>query len=526
MAYIKFQRGSLAAYQALGSWDDNTLYFVYPEQGEGHVGRLYLGKNLISGGDVVIDYANLDDLKDVIVKGAGAGDFLVKNEEGNWVPKTAADVAAEVLETLKLHKTLAYDAEGALGIAGFEAAENGAQLMKDSTGALAWIKPDTTTVEGIQGTLGDLTTSVENLDDKVDVVVEDVTALEERASAVEQNLAALEAEVGNPAAGETPASGLYAELEVIESEIDLKANAADVYTKGEADAKFETIENVALKANAADVYSKTDADAKFETIEKVALKADKTYVDDELAKKANAADVYAKGEVDTLVTNAIANAEHLKRILVDELPAVEAADVHAIYMVPKAGGSDPDVRDEFMVVNGAWEKIGDTAVNLDGYATEDFVADAIKNKAEVGASYTKAEADGLLAGKANVGDAYTKAEADNLLNAKANIVDVEALLNGKVDVDENARLMTLAEGEKLAGIAAGAEVNVINAVSEDFTIGENRTLVLNNISASKIVDLESLLNAKADKADVEAIDERVTALEGFMTWTEMKEPTV
>ena len=497
MAYIKFQRGSLAAYQALTSYDDNTLYFVTPENGEGAVGRLYLGDKLISGGDLVLQFANLNDLADVIVDGAGSGDFLVRNEAGKWVPKTAADVAAEVLETLKLHKTLAYNAEGALGIAGFDAAENGAQLMKNSNGDLVWVKPDTTTVEGIQGTVGELKTSVEALDGEVDAVVEDVTALEERAKAVEQNLAALEAEVGNPAEGETPASGLYAELEVIEEELALKANSADVYTKEETDAKFETIDNVALKAN-------------------------KTYVDEELAKKANSADVYTKAEVEGL----IANAEHLKRILVDKLPAVKDADAHTIYMIPKEGGSDPDVRDEFMVVNGAWEKIGDTAVNLDGYATEDFVAGAIKNKAEIGASYTKAEADELLAGKANVGDAYTKTEADNLLNAKANIVDVEELLNGKVDVDENARLMTLTEGEKLAGIAAGAEVNVINAVSEDFTIGENRTLVLNNISASKIVNLESLLNAKADKADVEALDGRVAALEGFMTWTEMEEPTV
>ena len=67
MAYIKFQRGSLAAYQALTSYDDNTLYFVTPESGEGAVGRLYLGDKLISGGDVVLQFANLNDLADVIV---------------------------------------------------------------------------------------------------------------------------------------------------------------------------------------------------------------------------------------------------------------------------------------------------------------------------------------------------------------------------------------------------------------------------------------------------------------------------
>lgn len=441
MAYIKFQRGSLAAYNALAVKDPNTLYFIYAKEGSS-VGSLYLGESLISGGDTILQSAKLDDLADVITAGAGAGDFLVKNEEGNWVPKKAADVAAEVLATLKLNSTLAVDDEGSLGIAGFDAAENGSQLMKNDAGKLVWVKPSAETIEGIQTTVAGLQSSVETLDGEVDKVVEDVAALDTRVDSVEQNLAALEAEIGNPAEGETPASGLYAELGVIE--------------------------------------------------EKLESKADKTYVDAELVKKANAADVYAKGDVDTLIANAVANAEHLKRELVDALPEIENADTNTIYMVPKDGGKDPDARNEFMLVNGAWEKIGDTAVNLTGYATEEYVTEAIKGK--------------------------------------ANIVDVEDLLNGKVDKDENARLMTIAEGTKLAGIAEGAEVNVINAVSGDFTIGENRTLTLNNIAISKVVDLENILNGKADKKDVDALEVRVKdiedQLEMSLTWVEMEEPNI
>ena len=399
MSYIKFQRGNLAAYEALTSYDENTLYFVTPEQGEGNVGRLYLGKNLISGGDVVLQYAELSQLADVIVEGAGTGDFLVHNAEGNWVHKSAAEVAAEVLATLKVNSTLAYDESGVLGIAGFATAENGSQLIKTSTGEFAWVKPNTTTVEGLETTVTEIQESVESLGAQVTEIAEDVTALE--------------------------------------AEVDLKANAADVY---------------------------------------------------------------AKSEVDTLVANAVANAEHLKRILVDKLPEAEVADAHAIYMIPKEGGSDSDVCDEYMVVNGAWEKIGNTAVNLDGYVTEDYVTEAI-------------------------GAFYTKTETNALLDAKVNTTDLATELNKKVNAVEGSRLMTEAEGTKLAGIAEGAEVNVINAVSEDFIIGENRTLILNNISTSKIVDLETLLNNKANKTDVEALNKRVGDLEGYMTWTEMVEPT-
>lgn len=91
--YVKFQRGSQAAYDLLatnGRIDDNTLYFIYPENNS-TVGKLYLGGRLISGGDVVLTAASLDDLADVITKGAGANDFLVYDGK-NWVAKKLADI--------------------------------------------------------------------------------------------------------------------------------------------------------------------------------------------------------------------------------------------------------------------------------------------------------------------------------------------------------------------------------------------------------------------------------------------------
>jgi hypothetical protein len=124
------------------------LYFIYAKEGA-TIGQLYLGESLISGGDVILTSAKLDDLTDVITTGAGSGDFLVKNEEGNWIPKSAIAVASEILATLKLNNTLAIDDEGALGIAGFADAENGTQLIKNNVGKLVWVKPDANTDEGL-----------------------------------------------------------------------------------------------------------------------------------------------------------------------------------------------------------------------------------------------------------------------------------------------------------------------------------------------------------------------------------------
>ena len=100
--YVKFQRGSQEAYDALkaaGTLDDNTLYFIYNEANNA-VGALYMGSRIISGGDITIASAALDDLADVIVKGAGTNSFLVKGDDDNWVAKSLEDVVALIKNNL------------------------------------------------------------------------------------------------------------------------------------------------------------------------------------------------------------------------------------------------------------------------------------------------------------------------------------------------------------------------------------------------------------------------------------------
>lgn len=103
VSYVKFQRGSQAAYDKLAKesrLDDNTLYFIYPEA-DSPVGKLYLGARLISGGDVVLSAASLDSLADVIAEEVKVHDFLVAEEvtdaEGNktvaWLNKSLDYVA-------------------------------------------------------------------------------------------------------------------------------------------------------------------------------------------------------------------------------------------------------------------------------------------------------------------------------------------------------------------------------------------------------------------------------------------------
>lgn len=125
-------------------------------------------------------------------------------------------------------------------------------------------------------------------------------------------------------------------------------------------------------------------------------------------------DAFTKTQITTEINKAVANAGHLKRTIVTQLPAVDSADQHTIYMVPKSGASGNNTYDEyFLVVTGAsgsqtkkFEKIGDSAVDLTNYATKSYV-DTAKSEAISTAS-------GDATTKTNKALADAKAYADGL----------------------------------------------------------------------------------------------------------------
>ena len=120
--------------------------------------------------------------------------------------KTLSGVGEEIVIN---ENVFTKDAEGKLSLYGFATATAGAQLTVGADGKLSWIKPDTTTVEGLS-----------------------------------TKVATLETNVGN-----------------LQTEISKKANSEDVYNKTDIDGRLTTVaEEIAKKANAADVYTKDEAD--------------------------------------------------------------------------------------------------------------------------------------------------------------------------------------------------------------------------------------------------------------------------
>ena len=67
----------------------------------------------------------------------------------------------------------------------------------------------------------------------------------------------------------------------------------------------------------------------------------------------------------TDVNNAISKAGKLTKEIVMSLPSASSAKDNVIYMVKNSGGVSGDAYSEYMLVNGAMEKIGTTATQVD-----------------------------------------------------------------------------------------------------------------------------------------------------------------
>jgi len=109
-------------------------------------------------------------------------------------------------------------------------------------------------------------------------------------------------------------------------------------------------------------------------------------------------------QTDAQVAAAVAAADHLMRKKVASVADIDptAADAAKyIYMVPKTGGKNGDKYDEYMVLDGAVEPVGDWAVDLSGYvqkeegkglSTNDYTTADKEKLAGIAAQATKVEA--------------------------------------------------------------------------------------------------------------------------------------
>lgn len=160
-------------------------------------------------------------------------------------------------------------------------------------------------------------------------------------------------------------------------------------------------------------------------------------------------DTYTGAQIDSKISSAVANADHLKRTIVNTLPSVDAADEHTIYMVPKASGAvgsgANNGYDEYMLIKSGdtkkFEKIGDSAVDLTNYATKAYAdqseADAL--------SAAKTYANGLATNYATASHSHNAISmyGSNTINNTANDTTTKwGSYNNSIHFYSNAKQLT------------------------------------------------------------------------------------
>lgn len=198
-----------------------------------------------------------------------------------------------------------------------------------------------------------------------------------------------------------------------------------------------------LKTISLDGFSKNVL--QYEAGENINITTDETDANKRIisAVATDLSDYYTKSEVDDLI-DAI---DQFKVEVVNELPVT--GEEKTIYLAPKSPTQTNNARDEYLWINNAWEKIGDTEIDLSDY-------------------YTKSETDGLLDDKQG-----TLAAGANIQIAQDGTISATDTTY-EVATQSADGLMSSTDKAKLDGIEAGAEENVqsdwnqADATADDF----------------------------------------------------------
>lgn len=283
--------------------------------------------------------------------------------------------------------------------------------------SLAWYEPGAETVEDIAANLENISKNVDNLNE----IINAENGLSDQVKSLQ-----------------TQTNQISTDLEAVKSN---KADANSVYTKDEIDESFENI------------YTKDEINTSLENI-------------------------YTKEETNIEIGKAVAAADHLKRIIVKDKTEIinnyfdkDNYDTY-IFMVPTGLEAESDKYDEYIIIEIVdeenistkyLEKVGSWEINLEDYATLEYVDNELANK---------------------------------------------------VTIKEGERLITDAEGIKLASIEEGAQKNYITSVDENQFTVNNGNLNIKSIDISAVNNLEEILNST--NGQLTTVNGKITNLETLL----------
>lgn len=341
---VKFKQGTALDYAGLGVKDPNTLYFITDE----HI--IYKGETSFAG----YKWKFVDDPSNSANNEPYT--FYVTNHDSSSSVKHKCD-----------YSIYYYDTKKAATLPIVPPLRDSMDNTISASSTHDKIPTAKAVYDFMQGKISDL----------------DVGKIIQRVSALETTTAS-----HTTALGTIQGSGVGS---IQKAEQDAKAAAQEYANTAETNAKAE----VTKLANGQVNTNKTDI---------AGLKTSKADKATTLAGY-GITDAYTKSDTTAEINRIVGSAGHLKRAVVGARPDLSTASPDIIYMVKTSSSDTESSYTEWMVIEGAWEKIGDTKVDLSPYAKTVTVNGQI--------STAKSEAIAAAAG-----DATTK--ADNAeKNAKA-----------------------------------------------------------------------------------------------------------
>lgn len=506
--------------EVYNSYNSAVLYAA--ENAVAYEGQLIA---VTENGDTTV-YVITPALQDTITIDMGEGitkDVPVYIKEVGSVPEADGKTIEVVDGVLKL-----------VGLDGLDSTKTYQPVLVN--GKIEWQLPSATTVEG----------------------------LDTRLTAVEGKVETLEETVGNAEAGLVK-DVADAKDAIAENAADIKTlqDAAEDYKAADTTLHTTIQEEIAAALAEAKKYAddndadtayddtqvKADIEANAEAIAGVKTTAEKAAADLLAETEAREqADEDLEAELKEYVANEIGKQAHFSAQVVTSID--EMTDATTLYLMKTAETGD-DMYEEWMLIDGTPTKIGTTATDLSDYATSaqvatDIAAAKTALQAEIKAVSDTHSADvatlttavGDVAGdlaefQTAVENTYeTKEDATSKANElqtainnlttevgeKAVKADVEADIKAVEDAAAAAQAKANANADAITALqtttgnqdtrigaleTVGAEKNVINSASAEFTISEDRELSVNAIDKSKITglntDLATLQDTKVDK---------------------------
>ena len=239
---------------------------------------------------------------------------------------------------------------------------------------------------------------------------------------------------------------------------------------------YATLDELTREINA-EKRSRIDADNALD--DKVALKADATAL--------NAAE---------------------KRIGVIERDYLKAADKTDLESAIALKADNSALQTTNLAVEALQGKVGTAGEGQTGTLFELIAGEATARKAaDDGLAARVATLEGA---KVKVDDTTIQRDSNDVISVKAvpqeKVTGLVAALDSKVDKVEGSRLMTEEEGTKLAGIAAGAQVNVIERVQFNGVAAPEGTVTNKVLNLGELAGLNKVDKAHADQTLLDYID--------------------